>query len=54
MSVKVHKTEENTITINPEMRDYSKEPFFIKKAEKARAFIEKHRLPKKGAAKKAK
>jgi hypothetical protein len=34
------------ITINPNMRDYSKDPFFVKKAERARAFIAKHGLPK--------
>jgi hypothetical protein len=33
------------ITVDPNMRDYSKEPFFIKKAERARAFIAKHGLP---------
>jgi hypothetical protein len=34
------------ITVNPNMRDYSKDPFFVKKAEKARALIAKHGLPK--------
>lgn len=34
------------ITINPNMRDHSKDPFFIIKAERARAFIAKHGLPK--------
>ena len=42
------------IPIDPNMRDYSKEPYFIKKAEKARAFIAKHGLPKKGDARKSK
>ena len=34
------------ITVNPNMRDYSKDPFFVKKAERARAFIAKYGLPK--------
>ena len=34
------------ITINPNMRDHSKDPFVIKKVERARAFIAKHGLPK--------
>lgn len=34
------------ITVDPNMRDYSKDPFVIKKVEKARAFIAKHGLPK--------
>ncbi len=43
------------ITINPNIRDYSKDPFFVKKAERARAFIAKHGLPKEDKpAKKAK
>jgi hypothetical protein len=32
--------------LDPNMRDYSKDPFVIKKAERARAFIAKHGLPK--------
>jgi len=42
------------ITIDPNMRDYSKDPFVVKKAERARAFIEKHGLPKKEQVKKTK
>lgn len=34
------------ITVDPNMPDYSKDPFFIKKAEEARAFIERVGLPK--------
>jgi hypothetical protein len=34
------------ITINPNMRDYSKDPFFVKKAERARALIAKYGLLK--------
>ena len=33
------------ITVNPNMPDYSKSPFIIKKAEKARATIAKYGLP---------
>jgi len=54
MSIRAHKNINPTITIDPNMRDYSKEPFIIKKAEKSRAFIAKHGLPKKGQSKKAK
>ena len=32
--------------LDPNMLDYSKDPFVIKKAERARAFIAKHGLPK--------
>jgi hypothetical protein len=35
-----------TITTDPNMRDYSKEPDFIKAGEKAAAFFKKHPLPK--------
>jgi hypothetical protein len=42
------------ITIDPNMRDYRKDPFFVKKAESARAFIAKHGLPKENKPKKSK
>ena len=44
------------ITVDPNMPDYSKDPFFIKKVERARAFIAKNGLPKDkdGKAKKGK
>lgn len=42
------------ITIDPNMRDYSKDPFVLKKVERARAFIAKHGLPKKENSKKSK
>ena len=50
----VNKKGIPAIPIDPNMRDYRKEPYFIKKAEKARAFIEKHGLPKKENARKSK
>jgi len=34
------------ITVDPNMRDYTQDPFFVKKAERARAFLAKHPLPK--------
>jgi hypothetical protein len=34
------------ITVNPNMRDYSKDPYFVRKAEKARALIAKYGFPK--------
>ena len=49
-----HKREDPAITIDPNMRDYSKEPFVIKKLERARAFIAKHGLPKEDRPKKSK
>ncbi len=36
----------NGITIVKHMRDYSKEPFFLKKLEEADRFFKKHGLPK--------
>jgi hypothetical protein len=42
------------ITVDPNMTDYSKDPFFVKKAEKARAFIAKHGLPKEPKSRKRK
>jgi hypothetical protein len=45
MSEKLKKFDTSNIIIVKEMRDYSKDPYFIKKAEDARAFIEKHGLP---------
>ena len=46
MSIISHKKEEPAITIVHNMRDHSKDPFIIKKVERARAFIAKHGLPK--------
>lgn len=34
------------ITVDPNMPDYSKDPFVVKKVERARAFIAKNGLPK--------
>ena len=42
------------ITVNPNMRDYSEDPFIIKKVERARATIAKYGLPKEPKAKKGK
>jgi len=39
------KTHRPGITVDPNMPDFSKSPFVIKKIEKARAFIAKHGLP---------
>lgn len=40
------KIEGVTIVVDPNMRDHSKDAFFVKKAEKAKAFIAKNGLPK--------
>ena len=42
------------ITVDPNMPDFSKSPFIIKKVERARAFIAKHGLPKEDKPKKGK
>ena len=42
------------ITIDPSMPDYSKDPFVVKKVERARAFIAKNGLPKDRKVKKGK
>jgi hypothetical protein len=34
------------VTIVKELRDYSKDPFFIKKKEEAIKFLEEHGVPK--------
>ncbi|WP_316794105.1 hypothetical protein [Pedobacter frigoris] len=31
--------------VDPNMRDYSKDPYFVKKAEEAKVFLEKAGLP---------
>jgi len=45
MRTTTHKKTPRGITIDPNMPDFSKSPFVIKKIEKARAFIAKHGLP---------
>ena len=40
------KDAQGSITVKKKMRDYSNEPYFVKKAEKATAFLKKHGLPK--------
>ena len=50
----INKKNENMTTIDPNMRDYSKDPLVLKKVASARAFIAKNGLPKKTRAKKSK
>ena len=45
-AVALKKDKENEIAVVKKMRNYSDEPVFKKKAEKAAAFIKKHGLPK--------
>ena len=45
-AIKLNKKHLDGVIVVKEMRDYSNEPFFKMKAEKAKAFIEKHGLPK--------
>ena len=54
MSPTANKKHLPGITVDPNMPDYSKDPFVIKKVEKARAFIAKNGLPKDGRGKKNK
>ena len=46
MSKKLTDKKQAHITIDKNMRDYSKEPAFLKAAERAAAFLKKHPLPK--------
>ena len=45
-TTRANKGKSKNVTIIKKMRDYSKEPAFVKKAEKAVAFLKKHGLPK--------
>ncbi len=37
---------ETGVVINPSMKDYGNDPFFVKKADKAKETIDKYGLPK--------
>jgi hypothetical protein len=39
------REKEYNIIVNDKVRSYADEPFFIKKEEKAAAFLRKHALP---------
>lgn len=54
MSTTTHKKGKAAVTLNPDMPDYNKTSFAIKKAEKARALIAKYGLPKGDKPKKGK
>jgi len=45
-TVALKKGKANDTTVVKKMRDYSNEPVFKKKAEKATEFLKKHGLPK--------
>ena len=45
-TAKPQKDKSDNVTIIRKMKDYSKEPAFIKKAESAAAFLKKNGLPK--------
>lgn len=45
-STAVKKDKSSDVTVVKRMRDYSDEPAFKKKAEKAASFLKKHGLPK--------
>ncbi len=44
-NIKKQKTPTPGVTVVENMRDYSNEPFFIKKKEQMIALLEKHGLP---------
>ena len=47
MSTTIHKQKSPTgVPVDPNIPDFSKSPFVIKKVEKARATIAKYGLPK--------
>ena len=39
------------ITVDPNMPDFSKDPYFVQKNERAKAFLEKHPIPEEMLAK---
>lgn len=45
MPVAATKKEAIKVTVVKKMCDYSQDPVFRKKAEKTKAFLQKHRLP---------
>jgi hypothetical protein len=45
MNDKLKNYDTSNIIVVKELKDYSKDPYFVKKAEKAREFLEKHPLP---------
>jgi hypothetical protein len=42
---RIKKLDTSEIKVVRNMRDYSNEPYFIKKAERAKAFLKKNGLP---------
>ena len=44
-TVAERKQQKSQVTVVKKMRDYSQEPAFQKKEEKAKAFLAKHGLP---------
>jgi hypothetical protein len=53
MTIRTHKTSEMVIIYDPNIPDYNKTPFAVKKAERAKALVAKYGLPKVKRAKKA-
>ena len=45
-AITIRKEKATDVAVVKKMKDYSKEPAFKKKAEKAIAFLKKHGLPK--------
>jgi|GEM_PF-2343788 len=41
----VNRTQNSDIVVVNQTRDYSDEPFFVEKAEKAKAFLKAHPVP---------
>ena len=52
--MRTDKKHELVVTVDPNIPDFSKSPYIIKKVERARAFIAKHGLPEDMPGKKSK
>lgn len=44
-AITTKKSTSVSVTVVKKMKDYSQDPFFKKKAERAKAFLAKHPLP---------
>jgi len=40
------KASKNTIQVDSDMKDYGNQPYLVKKANKSKAFLDKHGFPK--------
>lgn len=40
------KQKKSRVKVSNKVKDYSSDPFFVKKADESKAFLEKHGFPK--------